>query len=70
MWLFEGLSGPILMLLSTFSYTKIRNTVIFMLIIVNFKVYIKISFQLLSSNSKIMRTFALGLLAFRSICRS
>lgn len=40
------------------------------LILVNFKVYAKNSFQLLSSNSKIMRTFALGLLAFRSICRS
>ena len=25
---FDGLSGPILMLLSTFSYTKIRNTII------------------------------------------
>ena len=34
------------------------------------KICTKISFRLLSSNSKIMRTFALGLLAFRSICRS
>ena len=34
------------------------------------KIYINISFQLLSSNSKIMHTFVLGLLAFRSICRS
>ena len=39
-------------------------------ILVNFKVYAKISFQLLSSNKKIMRTFALGLLAFGSICHS
>ena len=40
------------------------------LILVNFKIYAKISFQLLSSNKKIMHTFALGLLAFRSICHS
>ena len=32
------------------------------LIFINFKVYAKISFQLLSSNKKIMRIFALGLL--------
>ena len=40
------------------------------LIFINFKVYAKISFQLLSSNKKIMRTFAIGLLDFSSICHS
>ena len=39
-------------------------------ILVNFKVYAKISFQLLSSNKKFMRTFAIGLLDFSSICHS
>ena len=53
-----------------FLYKNSEYGIFLRLIFVNFKVYAKISFQLLSSDSKIIRTFALGLLAFSFICHS
>ena len=38
--------------------------------LVNFVINIKISFHFLSSNSKIILTFAFGLLTFSFICHS
>ena len=48
-----------------FSKVLLDSDIFLKLILVNFKVY-KISFQLLSSNSKIIHTFALGLLALKN----
>ena len=48
-----------------FSKVLLDSDIFLKLILVNFKVY-KISFQLLSSNSKIIHTFAFGLLALKN----
>ena len=53
MWLFEGLNGSFLDVIKHLSiYKKSKYDNFSRLIPVNFKDYIKISFQLLSSNSK------------------